>query len=138
MVSSAALNGRGDNFSRILFSVVLGLLLNFAQLDGCVVLCLLLDGIDKILLGFIAGQTGNAFQTFQLLLLVLLRFLTAFLDVCQTAGQFLVFLVRCIRLTIQRFFLLCQSTFGLGHFAAAFFDFSLKIGAVLVNFFFCF
>lgn len=55
VVGSAALNGRGDNFSRILFSIILGLLLNLAQLDGCIVLCLLLDGIDKILLGFIAG-----------------------------------------------------------------------------------
>ena len=138
MICSTALDSRGNNLTGIFFRFILGLLLDFPQLDGSIMLCFLLNGIHQKFLCFITGQSGNAFQTFQLLLLVQLSFLAALLDICQLAVQLFAFLFCCICLAIQRFFLLCQTTFGFLHFAPAVLDLTFKVCTVFVDFFLCF
>ncbi len=137
VVGGAPLNRGRDHFAGVLVRLVLCALLNVAQLDRSVVLGLLLDGFDQKVLGFLAGQAGDAFQTLQLLLLVLFRFLLAFLNLGETAGQLFVLLLRGVGLPVQRFLFLCQTTFGFLHLTAAFLDFTLEIGTAFVNFFLC-
>ena len=138
MVCGTALDCGGNDLTGIFFRFILGLLLDFPQLDGSIMLRFLLNGIHQEFLCFITGQSGNAFQTFQLLLLVQLSFLAALLDICQLAVQLFAFLFCCICLAIQRFFLLCQTTFGFLHFAPAVLDLTFKVCTVFVDFFLCF
>ena len=113
MVGGTALNGDGDEFTRGGLCLLFHTLIDFAQLDCGIMLCLLLDGGNEIILCLLAGQAGNAFQRCKLLIFELLAGFLRFLNLCESAVQLLTLLVQRICFAVQRLLLLGETAFPL-------------------------
>ena len=136
MVSSTALNSQGNNFPCLLLCFILCLLLQILNQHGGFVLHLVLQGLQQLLLRFLAGQAG---QTLQLSLLLRAQLLRSFLSCVQAlllAGQLFFLTLKGFDLTVQIFFLLYQATLLTLQITASIFIFALHFRTQTMDFLF--
>ena len=134
MVGSAALDRGRDDLACGLLAFVLELLLDFAQLDGCIMRCLGFDRGNQHFARFVAGHAGDLFQLFQLLRLDAGQLFLFLLGCFQLTGQLFILAVERVALLVKRFLALNQAALELLGLIAALLQLAIGFGALSVDF----
>ena len=130
MVCRAALNGGRDDFACGLLALILELLVDFADLDGGIVLRLGLDGVDEHFTRFIAGHACDLLELFYLLVLDALKLGLFVLYSLKMAVQLFVLAVEGVALLVERFLALNETALKLLRFVAALLELAVCLYAL--------
>ena len=137
VVGGTALDGGGDDLSRLFVRFFLVLGLDLLDLHGHLVGHIVTDVVDQVGLGLLHGKAGDLLQHFQLAFLDQGHFLLLCFHSGDLVVQGVALLLDGIDLPVKVFFLLLKAAFLLLQVRTAFLYFPLIFGAAFVYFFLC-